>query len=94
MSLPPCNSSSSQPSLPAVPDLAPTGVAESVPRLNSDQLLVLQLPARGYSTEQIAAMTATTEQGIEDVVATSVRWLDTPDRAEALVVCRQRDLII
>jgi DNA-directed RNA polymerase specialized sigma24 family protein len=59
-----------------------------------DQLLALQLYARGYSAEQIAGLVTQPPACVATLLAHAARALGAPDVARAVRAARRRSLIV
>ncbi len=70
------------------------GDAAATDRLTGQELLVLQLLARGYSDAQIAALLASTRGQVEALVTSAAEQLGVTTRYEAVAAAVQRGLIV
>ncbi|CAA9216631.1 MAG: hypothetical protein AVDCRST_MAG77-244 [uncultured Chloroflexi bacterium] len=72
----------------------PTTPALAASRLQPRELFVLQLRARGYSREQLAALLAMTTPEMEDVEHSACAALGVATVEEAVELARRRCLIV
>ena len=70
------------------------GDAAAAERLTGQELLVLQLLARGYSDAQIATVLAATPEHVEFLVSSAAQQLGVTTRYEAVASAVQRGLIV
>ncbi|HEV2125571.1 MAG TPA: hypothetical protein VGW38_22695 [Chloroflexota bacterium] len=72
---------------------AATGRDPAQPLLTARALLLLQLLARGYTSQQMAALLKTTPKLVDLLIERATHTLGTTDRAEAVAIAVRQGLI-